>query len=61
MSKPALFLLILASLMGGLVFFVPLDSERLAGLAKLAFGIVLSLFVLALALGRRIKFDPMLR
>ncbi|HLD67157.1 MAG TPA: PA3371 family protein [Pseudomonas sp.] len=61
MSKPALYLLILASLMGALVFFVPLDSERLAGLAKLTFGIVLGLFVLALALGRRIKFDPVLR
>lgn len=61
MSKPALYLLLLASLMGVLVFFVPLDSVRLAGLAKLAFGILLGLFVLALALGRRIKFDPVLR
>lgn len=61
MSKPALCLLILASLMGALVFFAPLDSAPLAGLAKLMFGIALGLFVLALALGRRIKFDPILR
>lgn len=61
MSKPALYLLILVSLAGALLFFVPLDSEPLAGLVKLTFGLLLGLFVVALALGRRIKFDPILR
>lgn len=59
MSKPALYLLILASLMGVLLVFVP--PNNLTGLVKLAFGILMGLFVLALVMGRRIKFDPVLR
>ncbi|MES2819225.1 MAG: PA3371 family protein [Pseudomonadota bacterium] len=59
MSKPAFYLLILASLMGLVLLFAPPGAAP--NLAKPILGILVGLFVLALALGRRIKFDPVLR
>lgn len=61
MSKAAVYFLLLAASMGALVMFAPVQSAAVVGLAKLAFGVLLGLFVVALALGRRIKFDPILR
>jgi len=59
MSKSATGLLILALLSGAVHFSLFEDTE--ISLPLVGCGIFLVLFVLALAAGRKIKFDPVLR
>ncbi|MHA6491874.1 PA3371 family protein [Pseudomonas borbori] len=61
MSKSAFCLLILTAVAGAVVLFAPLPEASLVAIAKLAFGIFLTLFIGAMVLGRRFKFDPVLR
>lgn len=60
MSKAAFTLLVLLSLAGAALLFVPLP-EALVTMAKVLFAVLLGAFMVALALGRRFKFDPVLR
>lgn len=59
MSKSAAGLLILALLSGAVHFSLFEDTE--ISLPLLGSGVFAVLFVLALAAGRKIKFDPLLR
>lgn len=59
MSKSATGLLILALLSGVVHFSLFEDTE--ISLPLVGSGVFAALFVLALAAGRRIKFDPVLR
>ena len=61
MSKSALSFIILALMAVAMDFLLPVDAEGLSSAAKIAAGVSLVLFVVALALGRRFKFDPVLR
>lgn len=61
MSKAAMVLLVLAFVCCGVVLYAPLTSLVVISLLKVTTGILLGMFVLALVLGRRIKFDPVLR
>lgn len=61
MSKAAMVLLALAFVCCAVVLYAPLTSVVVVSLLKVTTGVLLAMFVLALALGRRIKFDPVLR
>lgn len=61
MSKAAFTLLVLLSMAGAVLLFVPLPNPEMATMAKVLFVVLLGAFVVALALGRRFKFDPVLR
>lgn len=61
MSKSALSFIILALMAITLDFLLPIDAEGLNNAAKIATGVFLVLFAVALVLGRRFKFDPVLR
>jgi uncharacterized membrane protein YtjA (UPF0391 family) len=61
MSKFAVSFITLALLAMIADYLLPTDALGLNGAAKIATGIFIVLFVVALALGRRIKFDPILR
>ncbi|MEN0105991.1 MAG: PA3371 family protein [Pseudomonas sp.] len=61
MSKAAVVLLMLALVCCGVVLYAPLTDLLLISQLKVATGVLLAMFVLALVLGRKIKFDPVLR
>lgn len=61
MSKSALSFIILALLAVVVDYQLPATAEGLSSAAKIAAGIFSVLFVVALILGRRFKFDPVLR
>jgi len=61
MSKAALSFLILAIMALAVDQLLPTSMDTLSTVAKSAAGIFASLFIAALFIGRRIKFDPVLR
>ncbi|WP_349971819.1 PA3371 family protein [Pseudomonas caspiana] len=61
MSKSALSFITLALLAVVFDYQLPATAEGLSSAAKIAAGVFGVLFVVALVLGRRIKFDPVLR
>ncbi|MFK7698679.1 PA3371 family protein [Pseudomonas caspiana] len=61
MSKSALSFITLALLAVVFDYQLPATAEDLSSAAKIAAGVFGVLFVVALVLGRRIKFDPVLR
>ncbi len=61
MSKAALSFLILAVMAIAIDQLLPLSMGPLNTIAETCAGIFASLFVVALFVGRRIKFDPVLR
>ncbi|TDV63337.1 PA3371 family protein [Pseudomonas sp. LP_7_YM] len=61
MSKAALSFLILAIMAITADQLLPEPLETVGTVAKIAAGVFASLFVAALFVGRRIKFDPVLR
>ncbi|KPX53337.1 hypothetical protein LCH33_003682 [Pseudomonas amygdali] len=61
MSKSALSFLVLAIMAVIVDLMLPVQAHTLSIAANIAAGVFASLFVIALFLGRRIKFDPVLR
>lgn len=61
MSKAALSFLILAIMALAVDQLLPASMDTLGTIAKAVAGTFASLFVAALFVGRRIKFDPVLR
>ncbi|WP_271193679.1 PA3371 family protein [Pseudomonas turukhanskensis] len=61
MSKAAMVLLVLAFVCCAVVLYAPLTDLVVISLLKVTTGVLLAMFALALVLGRRIKFDPVLR
>lgn len=61
MSKTALALLVLLALSAAVLAFLPLPSPLLSTMAKALFVLLLGASVVALVLGRRFKFDPVMR
>jgi uncharacterized membrane protein YtjA (UPF0391 family) len=61
MSKSALSFLILALMAMAIDFALPFDENTASAVLKIAMGLFVALFVVALVVGRKIKFDPVLR
>lgn len=61
MSKAAFTLLVLMTMAGALLLWAPMSSPELVTLGKALFAVLLAAFVVALVVGRRFKFDPVLR
>jgi hypothetical protein len=61
MSKTALSFLILALMAVAADLLLPEPAQALSSMLKIAAGVFVSLFVAALFIGRRFKFDPVLR
>lgn len=61
MSKSALSFLILALLAMAIDVSLPLDENTASTVLKIAMGLFAGLFVVALVVGRKFKFDPVLR
>lgn len=61
MSKSALSFIILAIMAVAVDFLLPVSAQSLSSVMKIAAGLFAVLFVVALILGRRFKFDPVLR
>lgn len=61
MSKSALSFMILALMAVAVDLLLPEQAPALSSASKIAAGVFASLFVVALFLGRRFKFDPVLR
>lgn len=61
MSKAALSFLILAIMAIAVDQLLPVSMDSLGTVVKIAAGVFASLFIAALFVGRRIKFDPVLR
>lgn len=61
MSKSALSFLILALLSMAIDVSLPLDENTASTVLKIATGLFVALFVMALVVGRKFKFDPVLR
>ncbi|WP_397449171.1 PA3371 family protein [Pseudomonas sp. NA-150] len=61
MSKSALSFLVMALMALAIDISLPLDENTASALLKIAAGVFVVLFVLALVIGRKIKFDPVLR
>lgn len=61
MSKSALSFLILALMAMAIDLSLPLGEDTASTVLKIAAGSFVTLFVVALVIGRKIKFDPMLR
>ncbi|WP_296262603.1 MULTISPECIES: PA3371 family protein [unclassified Pseudomonas] len=61
MSKAALSFLILAVMAIAIDQLLPVSMDTMGTVAKTGAGVFASLFVAALFVGRRIKFDPVLR
>jgi hypothetical protein len=61
MSKSALSFLILALLAMAIDVSLPLDENTASSVLKIAMGLFVALFVVALVVGRKFKFDPVLR
>lgn len=61
MSKAAIGFLMLALLSGAVVLYAPVGDMQVIGLLKATTLVFAGLFAGALFVGRRIKFDPVLR
>ncbi|MCD5996793.1 hypothetical protein KDX38_24740 [Pseudomonas sp. CDFA 602] len=61
MSKSALSFMILAFMAVAVDLLLPVQAEAPSTVAKIAAGLFAGLFIVALFLGRRFKFDPVLR
>ena len=61
MSKAALSFLILAIMAAATDQLLPPSMDALAVVTKVATGVFTILFIAAMFVGRRIKFDPVLR
>lgn len=61
MSKTALSFLILALMAVAADLLLPEAAQTFSSMLKIAAGVFASLFVAALFIGRRFKFDPVLR
>jgi hypothetical protein len=61
MSKSALSFLVLALMAIVIDMLLPLDANAMSSLLKIASGLFIALFIVALFVGRKIKFDPLLR
>ena len=61
MSKAALSFLILSIMAIATDQLMPTQMDTFATVAKVSAGLFACLFVMALIVGRRIKFDPVLR
>ncbi|MEG5266342.1 PA3371 family protein [Pseudomonas sp. JDS28PS106] len=61
MSKTALSFLILALMAVAADLLLPEAAQTFSSILKIAAGVFASLFVAALLIGRRFKFDPVLR
>ncbi len=61
MSKSALSFLILALLAMAIDVSLPLNENTASMVLKIAMGLFIALFVVALVVGRKFKFDPVLR
>lgn len=61
MSKSALSFLVLALMAIVIDMLLPLDANAVSSLLKIASGLFIVLFIVALIVGRKIKFDPLLR
>lgn len=61
MSKSALSFLVLALMAIVIDMLLPLDANAMSSLLKIASGLFIVLFFVALVVGRKIKFDPLLR
>ena len=61
MSKSALSFMILALMAVAVDLLLPLQAQALSTAAKIGAGVFASLFIDALVVGRRFKFDPVLR
>ncbi|KAA8696993.1 Uncharacterized protein ALO80_04403 [Pseudomonas caricapapayae] len=61
MSKSALSFLVLAIMAVVVDLLLPANAKGMSIAANAAAGVFASLFVVALFLGRRFKFDPVLR
>jgi uncharacterized membrane protein YtjA (UPF0391 family) len=61
MSKSALSFLVLALMAIVIDMLLPLDANAMSSLLKITSGLFIVLFIVALIVGRKIKFDPLLR
>ena len=61
MSKSALSFIILAIMAVAVDLLLPATAQGLSSVMKIAAGLFTVLFIAALILGRRFKFDPVLR
>lgn len=61
MSKSALSFMILALMAVAVDLLLPEQAQVLNHASKIMAGVFASLFVVAMIVGRRIKFDPVLR
>jgi len=61
MSKSALSFLVLALMAIVIDLLLPLDANAMSSLLKITSGLFIVLFIVALIVGRKIKFDPLLR
>lgn len=61
MSKSALSFIILAIMSVAVDLLLPANAQGVSSVMKIAVGLFSVLFIVALILGRRFKFDPVLR
>ncbi|MGV6393822.1 PA3371 family protein [Pseudomonas caspiana] len=61
MSKSALSFIILAIMSVAVDLLLPANAQGVSNVMKIAAGLFSVLFIVALILGRRFKFDPVLR
>lgn len=61
MSKPALLFMLIALMSAGLLWAVPVQADWLTAAAKVALVFSVVLLAGALLVGKRVKFDPVLR
>jgi hypothetical protein len=61
MSKSALSFLVLALMAIVIDMLLPLNADAMSSLLKITSGLFIVLFIVALIVGRKIKFDPLLR
>ncbi len=61
MSKSALSFAALTLMAIVINYLLPAEAQSFSALPKIAAGIFLTLFIAALIVGRRYKFDPVLR
>jgi len=61
MSKSALSFLVLALMAIVIDMLLPLNADAMSSLLQITSGLFIVLFILALIVGRKIKFDPLLR
>jgi len=61
MSKPALLFMLMAVISGCLLWMAPEQAEWLTAAAKIVLPVSAMALVVALLIGKRVKFDPILR